>query len=77
MYLVMKHFDMDDIPILLTSSKRKAEQLQVCWKFQIDHHNVLATEEEQSLVGADIGSHLIAVSITEFRQGRPVNMNKE
>lgn len=76
MYLVMKHFTSDDIPVLLTSSKEKAGRMVDDLCKQIDEGEVFATKEEQDLIGADIGSEVVCASVVEFEKGQPVTMSK-
>lgn len=81
MWLVMTHYNMDDIPILVTASSEKAHSLAEAAQKRIDNaydadEYVYATEAEEELIGADIGSDLICVSVTEFKNGKPVKMIK-
>jgi len=71
-YLVMKHFNMDDIPVLLTPHYSRAYKLVQRLSKQMDKGEVYATKKDQDLIGADIGSELISVSIVSFDiNGKP------
>jgi len=73
MYLVMKHFSMDDIPALLTSEQAEALRLAGQIEAEMEKGCVFATEDEQRLAGSDIGTELAAVSIIEFAvDGHPL-----
>lgn len=72
MYLVMKHFPMDDVPVLLTRSEVKAEIKLAEINAFVESGELYATEDEQNLIGIDIDSSCISVSIVQFRNGLPV-----
>jgi len=76
MYLVMKHYMADDIPVLLTADKEVAEKLQSELLAAMDKGNVFATEDEQRLIGGDIGTELICVSFVTFGADKPLFMEK-
>ena len=78
MYLVMKHFSMDDVPVLLTPVAAVAQKLQDDLLAAIDNGDVFATEAEQRLIGGDIGTELTCASIVTFdADGVPVVMAKK
>ena len=71
-YLVMKHYNMDDVPVLLMPNYSQARKLVDKLSAQMDKGSVYATKKEQNLVGADISSELISVSIVSFdEKGKP------
>jgi len=72
-YLVVKRFALDDVPVLLTDDFTEAEQEVKDIEVEIEAHPVFATDAEQQLMEADIGTELIGAGIITFGDdGRPV-----
>jgi hypothetical protein len=63
MFLVLKRFAMDDVPVLLTDNRREALLCAVA-----EEVIEFATEDDQHISGTDIGTELCRVTIIEFDQ---------
>ena len=69
-YLVIKRFEMDDVPYRLCRNYEHAAMLA---RSVIDSNDQNASKEDQELIGSDIGSELVSVSIVGFdKKGVPI-----
>ena len=67
MYLVIKRYEMGDVPVLLTDDIKEA------LKKLISIISLDVTEEEQDLMDTDIGTELCDVAIISFdKAGKPI-----
>lgn len=73
MYLVIKRFGCDDVPVFLTDDRLEAEREAAKIEATIDTEERFATQEDESLMQVGIGHELASVGIITFGcDGRPV-----
>ena len=72
-YVVMKHFAMDDIPVCATTDKDMATALEKQIDDDIERGPVLATEQKMLLAACDISTGCLFASVVTFAaDGGPV-----
>lgn len=71
MFLTMKRFAMDDVPLCLTTTKNEA--LVLIGADWVQDDSEFATQAQQNLMQCDIGSERCAYIVIEFVDGLPVN----
>jgi hypothetical protein len=61
-YLVMKRFNLDDVPVFLASTQCAALKMVV----ELLEGDLVATEADEAIAQVDIGSDLAAVMVVTF-----------
>ena len=69
MYLIMKRFMLDDVPVALFSDEKLAQNKAK----ELAAEASYATAKDQDIAQIDIGSELVAAMVIEFdAEGKPV-----